>query len=159
MASDPSQMRWGYVLYAFAAGKKAEFLQGVNDALAELRDRGGRWWLYTVSHRTFELVVGDPCDPDNLVIAMDFCDQIAGPVCWPNQRLRVVWDNDRETTFVVEDESVGFKAVGRLYGWSRGYNLVEHGSLYDPSLRRQGQTVGPDRPLLVFGAASRLSGT
>ena len=121
--------------------QEAEYVRGVNDALAELRDRDCRWWLYSVSHRTFEVVISGPLDHDNVVIALAGCDHIAGPVTWPNQQLRVVLHSDRLASvgrmgvYVLEDESVGFKAVGALFRWQRGYDLLEHGSLYMPRSR------------------------
>jgi len=93
----------------------------------------GRWWLYSVSHRTFEFVVGDPSGSDNVVISVAACSHIAGPVGWPNQRLRIIWHNDRESgrawVSVLEDEAVGFKAVGATLIWKRGWDLRKNGSL------------------------------
>jgi hypothetical protein len=43
--------------------------------------------------------------------------------------------------FVLEDESVGFKAVGGVFDWRRGYDLLEQGSLYVP--RRSEARGGP----------------
>jgi hypothetical protein len=136
VAFDPNQITPCGLTYAQIDAKEAEYVRGANDALAELRDRGCRWWLYSVSHCTFEVVIGDPHARDNLVISLAGCDHIAGPVGWPNQRLRVVWHNDREAdkawVFVLEDESAGFRAIGGVFGWQRGYNLLERGSLYMP---------------------------
>jgi hypothetical protein len=54
----------------------------------------------------------------------------------------VIWHNNREANkawvFVLEDESVGFKAIGGVFGWRRGYDLLEHGSLYMPRSRSSG---------------------
>ncbi|MCE9566048.1 MAG: hypothetical protein K8U57_28850 [Planctomycetes bacterium] len=136
MAFDPNQMTPCGQTYDQIDTEQAKYVQGANDALVELQDRGCRWWLYSVSHRTFEVVVGDPHARDNLVITLAACDHIAGPVGWPKQRLRVVWHNDRDAdkawVFVLEDESVGFKAAGGVFGWRRGYDLLEYGSLNMP---------------------------
>jgi hypothetical protein len=125
--------------YGQIGAKQAEYVRDANGALTELRDRGCRWWLYSVSHCTFEVVVGEPQTRENVVISLAACDHIAGPVEWSNQRLRVVFHNNRKAEkpwlFVLEDESVGFKAVGSVFGWCRGYDLLEHGSLYMPRSR------------------------
>jgi hypothetical protein len=39
--------------------------------------------------------------------------------------------------FVLEDESVGFRAVGSVFGWRRGYDLLAQGGL------RFGRGTGP----------------
>ncbi|HEY1189157.1 MAG TPA: hypothetical protein VGE74_15995 [Gemmata sp.] len=136
---DPNEVTPCGLTCAQIDAKQAEYVRGANDALAELRDRGCRWWRYFVSHGTFEVVIGEPHAHDNMVITLAASDHIAGPVGWPNQRLRVVWHNDREAgkdwVFVLEDESVGFKAVGKVFGWRRGYDLLEHGSQKFPRSR------------------------
>jgi hypothetical protein len=134
VAFDPNQMTPSGLTYAQIDAREAEYVGQANEALASLRDRGCRWWAYVVSHRTFELVVGEPHGSDNLVISLAACEYVGGPVGWPNQRLRVVWHNDREAdkpwVFVLEDESVGFRAVGGVFGWRRGYDLLAQGGLW-----------------------------
>lgn len=143
MAFDPDQVTPCGLTYAQIDAKQARYVERANGALVELRDRGGRWWIYSVSHCTFELLVGEPHGPDNLVIWLGDCESIAGPVRWPDQRLRVTWHNGRESgqgwTYVLEDETVGFKAVGEVFGWQRGYDLLKHGSL---SMLRKGLDAG-----------------
>jgi len=114
---------------------EARYVAAANDALASLRERGCRWWNYSVSHCTFELVIGDPLARyPNLVICLAACDHISGPVGWANQQLRVIWDNDRERNkpwvFTLRDDSVHFKAVGGVFGWRRNFDLHKHGSMY-----------------------------
>jgi hypothetical protein len=136
VAFDPNQMAPCGLTYAQIDARQAEYVRGANEALTGLRRWGCRWWLYSVSHSNFEVVVGAPQGPDNLVISLAACDYIAGPVGWPNQRLRVVWHNDREAdkawVYVLEDESVGFRAVGGVFAWRRGYDLLKQHSLYMP---------------------------
>jgi hypothetical protein len=101
-----------------------------NDALSSLRGHGGLWWRYMVSHSTFSLVVGDPMARDgNVVITLAACEAIAGPVSWPNQQLRVEWENDREQdkpwVFTLRDDSVGFKAVAGVFGYKRDVDLLK----------------------------------
>jgi hypothetical protein len=108
---------------------EARYVAGANDALALLRECGGRWWRYMVSHRTFQLVVGDPmARGGNLVIELSACESISGPVSWENQRLMVLWENNREMgkgwLFTLRDESAGFTAVARTFGWQRNVDLL-----------------------------------
>jgi hypothetical protein len=37
---------------------------------------------------------------------------------------------ERAWEFVLQDESVGFRAVGRVFGWRRDYHLLTYRSLY-----------------------------
>jgi hypothetical protein len=140
MPFDPNQVTPCGLTFAQIDAKQAEYVRGANESLDALRDRACRWWLYSVSHCTFEVVVGEPHARDNLVISLAACNRIAGPVAWPNQQLRVIWHNDREAekawTFVLKDATVGFEAVGGVFGWRRGYDLLERGSLYVPRPRQ-----------------------
>lgn len=146
---DPNQITPSGLTFAQIDARQAEYVRGANDALAELSDRCCGWWLYTVSLSTFEVVVGGPKARDNMVISIAACEYVAGPIAWPNQRLRVIWHNDREAEkawrFVLEDESVGFKAIGGVFGWGRGYDLVKHGSLFLPRSQSSG-TAGEADP-------------
>lgn len=141
MALDPNEMTQCGLTEDQSDVREAQYVREANDALAELRNQDGRWWLYSVSHRTFEVVIGGPFDRDNVVIALSGCDHIAGPVTWPNQQLRVVFHSDQLASvgcmgvYVLEDESVGFKATGAVFRWQRGYDLLEHRSLYMPRSR------------------------
>src|SRR5829696_2731033 len=94
------------------------YVRAANEALAGMRDKGGRWWSYSVSHCTFELVVGEPLGEDNLVLSLGACEYISGPVIWPEQSIEVIWRCDRARVdraweFILQDEAVGFKAVGK----------------------------------------------
>jgi hypothetical protein len=120
------------------AQRSTQYVRDANAVLDELRHNGCRWWLYSVSLQTFELVIGEPTASDNLTIALAVCTHIAGPVAWPKQRLRVDFRVDRHgdnaASFTLEDEHVGFNTVGGWLIWSRGYDLVEHRSLSRPHL-------------------------
>lgn len=135
MVFDPNQMTPIGKTYAQIDAEEAQDVEAANDALAAMRDKPGRWWRYSVSHCTFELVVGDPLGKDNLVLCMTACDYVAGPVSWPNQQLVVVWHCDRSRAhkvweFVLQDESVGFRVVAGTFAWRRNFDLVEHHSMY-----------------------------
>src|SRR4051794_39647798 len=58
-----------------------------NVALRSMRDKGARWWSFSVSHTTFDIVIGDPLGDDNVVLCIPACDYLAGPVHWPNQQI------------------------------------------------------------------------
>ena len=113
-----------YTLHCQADTKAA------NEALASMRDEGGRWWIYLVSHATFELVVGKPLGDDNVVLSLQGCDHIAGPTEWQEQKLEVIWEPSRPREFVIQDRSVGFKAVGKGFAWKRNFDLLAERSLY-----------------------------
>ena len=120
-------------------------VQAANEVLASMRDKDARWWRYSVSHRTFELVVGDPEGNGNIVLCLSVCDYIAGPVQWPSQRLQVILDHDRSLktgsgVFVLQDEMVGFKVQAMTFLWQKDFNLLKHHSLY---FREEGE-LGSD---------------
>jgi len=123
--------------YAEIDAEQARTIAMANDALGSLRNLGCRWWVYSVSHCTLELVIGDPLAREtNLVICLGGCDHITGPVDWEKQQLRVtLLDYDPSQrhvprTFILQDDSVGFKAVGHVFGWRRDFDIHKHGSLY-----------------------------
>lgn len=51
MALDPNEVTQHGLTMNQIDAQEAEYVRGANDALAELRDRDCRWWLYSVSHR------------------------------------------------------------------------------------------------------------
>lgn len=137
MPFDPNQVTPCGKTYAQIDADEAEYVQAANDALSSMRHLGARWWYYSVSHCSFEMVVGNPVGKGNLVLILTACDVIGGPVSWSNQQLVVVWNCDRERShqaweFVLEDKSVGFRAVAGTFGWQREYDLVRYGSVYCP---------------------------
>jgi hypothetical protein len=135
MIFDPNQVTPSGKTYAQIDAEQADYVKAANVTLASMRDKGARWWTYSVSHSTFELVVGDLEGIDNLVLSLPACDYIAGPVSWPNQQLQVIWRSDRSDPnkvweFVLQDESAGFRAVAAIFTWRRNFNLSEHGSIW-----------------------------
>ena len=139
--NDGQLTAWGGLTYAEIDAKKAEDVRAANDALQELTGRGCQWWLYSVSHRTFELVVGDAMGVNNAVLSFQACEHIAGPVSWPNQQLRVRFENEQDGqrgwTFELEDASVGFKVAAKVFSWKRNYDLLDRHSLYMPRASRR----------------------
>ena len=87
MAHDPNHMTPCGLTYAQIDAKQAEYVRGANAALDARRHLGYQWWAYCVSHRTFEMVVGAPHEPNNLVISLAACRsflqwQSCIAVCW-----------------------------------------------------------------------------
>ena len=98
---------------------------------------GARWWHYTASLNSFELVVGEPSGANNLVLVLASCMSLAGPTSWNTQRLRVRAEpssaNDSGTTiFELRDDSVGFVARSNIFTFKQGWNLLEAGSVMFP---------------------------
>jgi len=97
-----------------------------------------RWWHYTASLNTFELVVGEPSAEDNLVLVMASCTFLSGPVAWSAQRLRIaaLQRTDAEIpspTYELRDDTVGFLARSNMFTFKKGWNLLELGSVMFPS--------------------------
>lgn len=115
--------------------RKAASVRAANDALAEHASNGCRWWLFTVSHSLFEVLIGDAMGKNNVVVSLADCDHISGPVGWPKQRLNVSYredDTGRGTIYELVDEAAGFRASGRIFMWKANYDLLDRGSLYGP---------------------------
>jgi hypothetical protein len=77
---DPNQITPCGKTYAEIDAEEAEYVRAANEALTSMRSQGARWWYYSVSHCSFELVVGDPLGKGNLVLLLTACDFISGPV-------------------------------------------------------------------------------
>ncbi len=157
MPFDPNEVTPCVKTYAQIDADESEYVQAGNHALDSMRHLGARWWYYSVSHRSFEMVVGDPLGNGNLVLILTACDFISGPVSWPNQQLTVLWDCDRERPhkaweFILEDKAVGFRAVASTFGWRRDYNLVRYGSAYCPRPDPE-KTNGHNKRMQLTGAA------
>jgi len=114
-----------------------KYIQAVNEALAATRDQSARWWHYTTSHSTFELVVGD-ARGNNVVVCLIACSSIQGPVRWDNQNLRMIWSNRHAIMnyeFTLVDEIVGFKAEAGTFRWRSNFDLWRYGSIHTPEDR------------------------
>jgi hypothetical protein len=114
--------------YERTAAGRARYVADANEALASLRELGGRWWHYTVSHRAFQLVVGDPlARGGNLYICMGACEHIGGPVHWSRQQLHVMLEDNVERDggclYTLTDDRAKFTATGRTFYWKRDYDL------------------------------------
>src|SRR5262249_37722464 len=110
------------------------YVREANKALSLMRSKGGHWWSYSAGHSTFELLVGEATGEDNLVLSLAACEYISGPVIWDEQNLEVIWYCDRTRErggwkFVLQDEPVGFKAIGGVFAWRKDFDLLEHDRL------------------------------
>ena len=136
MPFDPNQISPCGKTYAQIDADKSRYVADANEALLNHRQSGARWWIYTVSHSTFELVVGNPLGDKNIVLCLNACDRIAGPVSWDPQKLEVIFHCDRNVNdawgFVIRDQSVAFEVQGGSFGWRENYNMVKYGSIYVP---------------------------
>lgn len=126
-------------------------LKTANAALASIRPQAGaRWWNYSVSHRTFNMVVGEPTGKRNVVLALVGCEHVTGPVDWLRARLRVKcqWTPERPhevCKYILEDRSVGFCAVGEFLTWKQDFDVHRHHTL--PYPRKGGVLTHPGMKL------------
>ena len=112
------------------ATEASDRIDAANALLAIASPHGARWWSYTASLRTFELVVGAPNSADNLVIVLADCISIVGPVDWGTQQLRVRFevsmiDGVPRYVFELYDDSVGFNARSNMFTFKQGWDLLE----------------------------------
>ncbi len=95
-----------------------------------------------------DLVVGDCSAADNLVLCLAGCEHICGPVRWPAQRIEVKLEvgSPGSGPYTLHDPAVGFRAVGGLFRWRRGWDLWATNGLWidrntDPSRGQPLETV------------------
>lgn len=116
--------------------EKARMVAEVNSLLAAAVERGARWWQYTASLSTFELVVGKPDSTSNLVLVLPSCTFVSGPVAWSPQRLSVRMEQPQATessaVFELRDDAAGFVARSNMFTFKQGWNLLELGSVMFP---------------------------
>lgn len=126
--------------YAEVDAEQATYVRDLNTALANASDKAARWWHYMVSHQTLELVIGEPASNNNIVICLNACSRIAGPVEWPNQQLELSWHNspeERGWQYVLTDHSVDFRVDALACTWQCDYDIYRYNSLYSPRDRRE----------------------
>src|SRR5260370_25357063 len=106
-----------------------------NAALCSMRDKGARWWNFSVSHTTFDMVIGDPLGNDNVVLCLPGCGYLAGPVQWASQQIEIQLT---ENCVLIQDQSVGFRAEGGPLRWRRNYALWSYHGIWG------GRSGGPE---------------
>lgn len=131
---DPNEVAPNGLTYAEIDARQADYVRRANENLASLRNRGARWWFYSVSHQTFDMVVGDPLARDeNLVICCPSTDRLCGPTNWPSQQLRVEWTCDRDSesiwSYRLIDEAAGFLLESQMFLWRRDYDIHANQSI------------------------------
>ncbi len=146
MAFDRNTVAPNGKTYAQIEAELAAYVQLANTALASVVSKHARWSSYSGSHSTFEVLVGDPYAADNVVLSLPACTSVAGPVQWQPQRIEVIWHSagegdNRDSEYEIRDERVGFRAVGLMFRWRRGYDLWAQGGLWF------GRGNGPALPL------------
>lgn len=120
----------------YEASEKTQLVAELNSLLAAAREVGARWWHYTASLKTFELLVGSPSENSNLVLAMSSCISISGPLEWSPQRLSLGIKQGAEPhTLIYElrDDTVSFIARSNMFSFKQGYDLLELGSVVFPN--------------------------
>jgi hypothetical protein len=104
----------------------SESIHAANTVLESMRKKDARWWSFSVSHTTFELVVGDPTGEDNIVLSLG-CKYLMGPVRWPSQKIKIrIVDNQ----VVFEDECVGFRAEGGNFRWRQNLDILAYDGVW-----------------------------
>ena len=116
--------------------EKASVVTEANSLLAVTGELGARWWQYSASLSTFELLVGEPNSKNNLVLVLPSCTFVAGPVVWSPQRLSVRMGNapaeSNTLVFELRDDAVKFVARSNAFTFKQGWNLLELGSVMFP---------------------------
>jgi hypothetical protein len=69
-----------------------EYVRQANEMLAMMQGECVAWWIYSVSLRTFELVIGEPSGKGgNVVLSARGCQSIAGPTRWTMRAMEVIY--------------------------------------------------------------------
>src|SRR5258708_5200694 len=133
MMTDPNELLGGDRAWnqTRTVAPNVDEVREANAALAQVRGHEARWWAYRVSHCYFEIVVGSPLGDDNVVLGLGACERIAGPVGWLPQQIEVTvqqdpGDSSPSPRYVLQDSSVNFRAVGRLFRWKKCYDIWAH---------------------------------
>jgi hypothetical protein len=122
--------------YGEIDAREADSIRSANETLADLRDQSARWWNYSVSHCTFDMIVGDPLGRSpNMAICCPSTITIQGPICWHNQQLRVEWECNRNSmnetwSYKLIDEVSGFLLESNMFLWCKNFDLHANGSIW-----------------------------
>ena len=119
------------------------YVKEANSVLESHRGKEARWWLYLVGHKVFQLKIGDSFGRDgNVVLFFEFCEYLCGPTGWPNQQLELMWtsalDRSYPLSYILKDDSVGFRLEAYVVSWRQNVNLFELGNLLRGSDRMPG---------------------
>lgn len=103
-----------------------EYVRKANEMLGLVQGERARWWTYSVSMRTFEIVVGNPtAKGGNILLRTLYTDLIAGPTSWTMQGLEVAFHGMKEKfCFELRDEAAGFRAIAESFRWELDVDLL-----------------------------------
>jgi hypothetical protein len=137
----------GFVTGDAMAALLTDNLDKLNYDLRTMRDKGARWWNFSVSHTTFNIVIGDPLGKDNIVLCLPGCGYLSGPVEWPNQQIEV--KNVGDST-IIEDRTVGFRAQGGRLQWRKNYDIWSFQGIWNA------RGSGPEPGIGIDGVMTRF---
>ena len=111
---------------AEAAAFWEEYVRQANEMLALMRGENARWWIYSVSMRTFELVIGEPTGKGgNVVLSATGCQAIAGPTNWTMQALVVIYlGPEMALCYDIHDDSAGFRLIAESFRWNLDIDIL-----------------------------------
>ena len=132
---DPNEVAPNGLTYAEIDAREADSVRRANETLASHPHLGARWWSYSVTHCTFDLIIGDPLGrEDNIAICCPSTLRISGPISWPNQQLRIDWTCDRESrdvwSYKLVYEDVGFCLETNMFLWRQNFDIHANGSIW-----------------------------
>ena len=132
---DPNELAPNGHTYAEIDARESDSVRRANEALEACQHLDARWWGYSVSHCTFDLIIGDPLGrEDNLAICCPSTTNICGPISWRNQQLRVEWTCDRASRDVwhyrLIDENVGFRLETGMFLWRQNFDIHANDSIW-----------------------------
>lgn len=132
---DPNAIAPNGFTYAELDAREADSVQRLNEALAANQHLGARWWGYSVSHCTFDLILGDPlAREENIAICCPATVSIAGPISWPKQQLQVEWTCDRESKriwwYKLTDANAGFSLESDMLLWRQNFDILANSSIW-----------------------------
>ena len=132
---DPNEVCPNGLTYAEIDQREADSVRRLNELLVNLRGLSVRWWGYSVSHHTFDMVVGDPLGrADNVVLCFPGLVMLSGPIAWQNQQLCIRWTCDRESKRVwwyqLVDDTVGFSLEADGLRWRKNFDIHTNMSIW-----------------------------
>jgi hypothetical protein len=103
----------------------SEYVREANEMLSLVRGESACWWIYSVSMRTFEVVIGDPsARGGNILLQTLGTDSITGPTRWTMQDLEVVYHGPKtELCYELRDEAVGLRVIASSFRWELDIDL------------------------------------
>jgi hypothetical protein len=103
-----------------------DYVRQANEMLAVARGDSARWWIYSISMRTFELVIGEATGKGgNILLITTGTQSIAGPTDWSMQALEVFFlGMDAAVHYEIRDDAVGFRVAAESFRWELDVDLL-----------------------------------